>query len=829
MSRFNLALRLLWRDSRSGELTLLILALIIAVSSSTAIALFSDRMQRTMNHQAAELLGADLVIASPEIIAPEWLEQAKSLNLTTARTAEFPSVLIEHDELLLTSVKAVSDTYPLRGFLKTSDGEVSAETIVHHGPDPGTAWLEKRLLSALKLKLGDTLTVGEKPLLVTKIITYEPDKKGDFYSFSPRVMINDLDLLATGVIQPGSQVHYYFQFVGDANANALVAFKNWLKPQLNASQRLMDSHDNRPELSSALNRAERYLGLSSILVILIAGVAIGMATTRYTERHFNATALLRCLGLKQREILWLYSSQFIVLGLIASAMGSALGYCAQVGLFYILRELLPQPIASLSLDSLFFGFIIGMVVLLGFALPPLLRLKHVSALRVLRRELEPPQPAVWLVYGLVISIISLLIWKYTHDLKMTASVLGVGLIVLLVLGLLIMGLLKLMYKRLDGMSLLWRLGLQGLLRNNRASISQILAFSITLVAMLLSFNVRNDIINDWQQQLPKDAPNHFALNIFPTQVQDFKAELKLQHITGSEFYPVVRGRLIAINDQAVQKRASKDSQGDNALHRDLSLTWAADLPNENKLQAGAWWLDAQPGQVSVEQKLAQSLTIKVGDNLTFTVGSQQFNATVANIRSLRWDTMKPNFYMVFSPGTLEAYPSTFITSFYLAESQKELLNALVKKYPSTTILEVDLILQQFKTLLTQLTQAINFLLYFALMAGFIVLLAAVYATLDQRIYEGALMRTLGASRRLLRTAQLIEFSALGLISGVMAMVMSELMLLALYTQVLHISYRPSFYLWLLVPVTNAVLISVVGSWGVRQVLNKPPLQVLRAL
>jgi len=827
MSRFNLALRLLWRDSRSGELTLLILALIIAVSSSTAIALFSDRMQRTMNHQAAELLGADLVIASPEVIAPEWLEQAKSLNLTTARTAEFPSVLIEHDELLLTSVKAVSDTYPLRGFLKASDGGVSAETIVHHGPEQGTAWLDKRILSALKLKLGDRLTVGEKLLLVTKIIIYEPDKKGDFFSFSPRVMINDLDLQATGAIQPGSQAHYYFQFIGDVSA--LKAYKDWLKPQLNASQRVMDSHDNRPELSSALNRAERYLGLSSILVILIAGVAIGMATTRYSERHFNATALLRCLGLKQREIFWLYSSQFMVLGLLASAIGSVLGYFAQVGLFYILRELLPQPIASLSLDSLFFGFIIGMVVLLGFAFPPLLRLKHVSALRVLRRELEPPQPAVWLVYGLVISIISLLIWKYTHDLKMTASVLGVGLIVLLVLGLLIMGLLKLMYKRLDGMSLLWRLGLQGLLRNHRASISQILAFSITLVAMLLSFNVRNDIINDWQQQLPKDAPNHFALNIFPHQVQDFKAELKLQHITGSEFYPVVKGRLIAINDQAVQKRASKDSQGDNAIHRDLSLTWAADLPNENKLQAGAWWLDAQPGQVSVEQKLAESLTIKVGDNLTFTVGSQQFNATVANIRSLRWDTMKPNFYMVFSPGTLDAYPSTFITSFYLAESQKELLNGLVKKYPSTTILEVDLILQQFKTLLTQLTQAINFLLYFALMAGFIVLLAAVYATLDQRIYEGALMRTLGASRRLLRTAQLIEFSVLGLVSGVLAVVMSELMLLALYTQVLHISYRPSFYLWLLVPLTNALLISVVGCWGVRQVLNKPPLQVLRAI
>jgi len=827
MSRFTLALRLLWRDSRSGELTLLILALLIAVSSSTAIALFSDRLQRTMSHQAAELLGADLVIASPEMIAPQWLEYAKQLHLTMARTAEFPSVLIEHDELLLASIKAISDTYPLRGFLKTRDGDAGVETIVHHGPELGTAWLDKRILSALKLTLGDTLTVGEKPLLVTKIITYEPDKKGDFFSFSPRVMINDLDLSATGVIQPGSQVHYYFQFIGADSA--LAAYKNWLKPQLNPSQRVMDSQDNRPELSSALNRAERYLGLSSILVILIAGVAIAMATTRYTERHFNATALLRCLGLKQREILWLYSSQFMVLGLIVSALGSALGYGAQVGLFYILRELLPQPIASPSLGSLFFGFIIGIVVLLGFALPPLLRLKQVSALRVLRRELEPRQPAVWLVYGLALSLISVLIWKYTHDLKMTVSILGVGFITLMVLGLLMMGLLTLIHKRLDGMSLLWRLALQGLLRNHRASISQILAFSITLVAMLLSFNVRNDIINDWQQQLPKDAPNHFALNIFPNQVQDFKAELKQQHIAGSEFYPVVKGRLTAINDIAVQKRASKDSQGDNAIHRDLSLTSAADLPNENKLQAGEWWTHSQPGLVSVEQKLAESLTIKVGDNLTFTVASQQFHATVANIRSLRWDTMRPNFYMVFSPGSLDAYPSTFITSFYLAESQKELLNALVKKYPSTTILEVDLILQQFKTLLTQLTQAINFLLYFALMAGFMVLLAAVYATLDQRIYEGALMRTLGASRRLLRTAQFIEFSVLGLISGVLAVVISEFMLLALYTQVLHISYHPSFSLWLLVPVSNAILISMVGCWGVRQVLNKPPLQVLRAL
>ncbi len=525
MSRFNLALRLLWRDSRSGELTILILALIIAVTSSTAIALFSDRLQRTMTNQTAEFLAADLVIASPAPVPAEWLTKAMQLNLTQARTAEFSSVLIEHDELLLAGVKAVSAAYPLRGFLKTTTTDYSTETITQNGPEKGTAWLEKRILSALKLKLGDQLTVGEKQLTISNIITYEPDKKGDFYSFSPRVMINEGDLEATGIVQPGSHVHYNFQFTGETKA--LTEFKQWIKPQLNPSQRIMDIHEDRPELGSALDRAERYLGLSSTLVILISGVAIAMATRRYTERHFNATALLRCLGCKQNEILWLYSSQFIVLGVLASAIGCLLGWFAQEALFHLLRGLLPQHVASPGLLAVFFGFIIGMAVLLGFALPPLLRLKQVSPLRVLRRELEPLPSSAWLIYGLSIGIIGLLIWKYTDDIKMTATILGVGLMTLLALGLLIYGLLNLTCKLLPSMSLIWRFGLQGLLRNSRVSVSQILAFSITLVAMVLSFTVRTDLIDNWQKQLPDNAPNHFALNIFPDQQAAFQQELQL--------------------------------------------------------------------------------------------------------------------------------------------------------------------------------------------------------------------------------------------------------------------------------------------------------------
>lgn len=827
MNRFNLALKMLWRDSRSGELTILILAIIIAVTSSTAITLFANRLQRTMTSEAAEFLAADLVISSNATISPEWLNKATQLHLTQARTAEFTSVLIEHDEMLLAGIKSVSSAYPLRGYLKTSDSDYASEAITHKGPDAGNVWLEKRILSALKLKLGDELTVGEKPLKITRIITYEPDRRGDFYSFSPRVMMNEVDLQATGVIQPGSHVHYFFQFAG--NVQDLAAFKAWVKPKLNPSERLMDIHQDRPELGSSLDRAERYLGLSSIIVILISGVAIAMATRRYTERHFNATAILRCLGCRQKEILWLYSSQFMVLGLIASSIGCLFGWFAQEALFQLLKNLLPKQVVNPDFSAIWFGFVLGFALLLGFALPPLMRLKQVSPLRVLRRDLEPLPAKAWLIYGLALGITILLIGRYTQDVKMTVTIFGVGFAVLVLFGFLVLGLLAIIQKLLPRMSLTWRFGLQGLARNSRTSISQILAFTVTLLAMILSFTVRSDLIKDWQKSMPVNAPNHFALNIFPGSRQGFQQELEQLHINGSQFYPVVRGRLVAINDTPVQQIVSKDSQGESATHRELSLTWTNTLPEDNKIIAGQWWAGKQTNQVSVEQKLAQSLKIKLGDHLIFTVGSQQFKADVSSIRKLEWNTMKPNFYMIFSPGTLDVFPSTFITSFYLLKNQKELLNVLIKKYPGTTILEVDLILQQIQTILGQLSQAINYLLYFALMAGFTVLFAAVYATLDNRIYEGALMRTLGANRTLLTKTQLIEFSVLGLISGVLAVIGSEAILYALYTQVIYIDYTPGFYLWLIVPVLSAIIVALAGVLGLRDVIKKSPLCVLRDL
>lgn len=826
MKNMTLATRLLWRDGRSGELTILILALLIAVSSSTAISLFADRLHKTMTTQAADFLAADLVISSSSSIPEHWITEAKELGLNQANTAEFSTVLMENDEILLAGIKAVSKHYPLRGYLKATTTDFIEEKKFFNGPAQGFAWVDKRVLSALKLNLGDSLIVGEKPLTISKIITYEPDKRGDLYSLSPRVMINDADLEATQVLKPGSHVHFFFQFSGESDA--VKKFNHWVKPHLQASQRLMDIHEDRPELGSALQRAERYLGLSSIIVILIAGVAIAMSTQRYTERHFNTTAVLRCLGCKQNQIVTLYLYQFLILGVMGSFIGTLLGWCAQELLFHLLRNLLPAKVVTPSLTAATIGFMTGLTILFGFALPPLLRLKQVSPLRVFRRELEPLPTSAWLVYGLALCLIAIFIWQYTRDAKMTATIILGGLSVCLVFGAFLYWILVQLRRLLPYLKISDRMGLQGLIRHPQKSVSQILAFSVTLLAMIISFTVRTDLIQDWQNQLPEQAPNLFVLNIFPDQVMPFKQQLQAQQIQDVDLHPVVRGRLIKINDIAVQQIVSKDSQGERATHRDLSLTWSNQLPNDNQTIKGQW-NPSITGLVSIEEKLAKSLKIKLDDRLTFTIGSQLMQVKVAHIRQVQWDTMKPNFYMIFTPGTLANYPTTYITSFYLAEQQKSFLNSLAKNFPAITILEVDAILKQFKTILIQLTTAINYLLYFALLAGFTVLFAAVVSTLDNRIYEGTLMRTLGANRTLLTRAHQVEFALLGLLAGLLAVIMAEAIIFCLYHYVLHLNYQINWLNWLLVPIVSTLCVSMAGSWGVRQVVNQSPMHVLRRL
>lgn len=824
MNYLKMPLKFLWRDARGGELTLLVLALVIAVASSTTISLFADRLQRTMNVQAAEFLAADLAISSSSLLPQAWLDQAVKFQLKQAKTIEFASVVINDEELLLTGAKAVSRQYPLRGYLKTRSSVEQQERLQYSGPLKGETWVDQRVLSALNLQLGEALMLGDKTLRITRVLSYEPDKKTNFYSFSPRVMFNEADLAATHILQPGSRVSYVFQFSGDAQQ--LAGFKAWVKPLLGASQRIMDLHEDRPELGSALTRAERYLGLSSIIVVLIAGVAIVMSSRRYSERHFNMTAILRCLGSQQNEILWLYLSQFLILGIVACALGSLLGWFTQQALFGLLKDLLPAKVAEPSLVAIMFGFLTGLAILIGFALPPLLRLKNVSPLRVLRRELKPLASSAWLVYGLALTLTALLIARYTQDLRLMLAIIGGGLVVTLISACVLYFLLIQLRRILPMLSIGWRVGLQSVLINPVVSVTQILAFSITLLAMILSFSVRDDLLADWHTQLPDNAPNYFAINIFPDQLLSLETQLQQQGIPTSTFHPIVRGRLVQINQVDVNNIVTKDSTGERATQRDLSLSWGAVLPEDNKTISGQWG-QVDKGLVSIEHKLAESLKVKLGDTLTFAIGNKQVNAVVSHIRSVQWDTMQPNFYMVFSAKTLQDFPVSYMGSFYISEKNKVFLNAMVKQFPSVTLLEVSAMLKQFRMILTQLSMAINYLLYFALLAGFTVLFAAVYSTLDNRIYEGALMRALGASRALLRKSHGLEFSFIGWVSGVVAVLMSEVLVYLLYQYVLNLEHQIHWMIWLWLPLVSAICVMLVGSWGVRATVGQPPMRVLR--
>lgn len=825
---FILAVKLLRRDWRCGELTILVAALVIAVAGTTAISVLGHRLNRTMTTQAAEFLAADLVVSGHEAPPETWYAKAEELGLRHASLVEFATVLVEGDAILLSGVKAVGTDYPLRGFLRTKVEMEGDEALTLTGPPPGEVWVERRVLTTLNLTLGSELTVGEKKLTLTRLVTHEPDRRGDLYSLSPRVMINLADLDATAVIQPGSHVHYYALFAGEEKT--IRSFRRWLKPTLHAGQRVVDVHEDRPEVGNALSRAERYLGLSSVVIVAIAGVAIAMSARRYSERHFDMTALLKCLGARESEVLVVFLLQFLAIGLAGSLLGCLVGTAAQEGIVRVLRHMLPHALAVPAWYAPLFGAAVGFLVLLGFALPPVLRLKRLSPLRVLRRDVAPLPSSALTVYGLALAALALLIWRFTGDGRLTALALAGGLGALAVEVLLAWGALQGLKFVLLPLSLSWWFGLQHLARRPRLGVSQIVAFALTLTAMQLSLLVRTELLEAWRAQLPDQAPNHFALNLFDSDLPAFKDFLAKEGIATGQFFPIVRGRLTAVNDVDVHTIARRDTHGEAAINRDLSLTWSAALPPDNQLTEGSWFdATVSEAQVSVETDLASSLNIHLGDQLRFDIAGQLLTAKVANLRRVRWDTMNPNFYMIFKPGSLEGHPRTYLTSFFLPEEHQKILALMAKTFPAVTLLEVEALLKQFQAILKQVTLAIEVVLAMALVAGFTVLFAAVRATLDERLREDALLRAIGASRRVINRSQWAEFLTLGLLAGFLACVMTEALSWLVYRYVFDLLWHLHPTLWLVTPGLSALVVGTCGYLNTRAVLRTSPMVMLREL
>ncbi|WP_426149562.1 ABC transporter permease [Pseudomonas sp. DC3000-4b1] len=822
---WQLALRQLGREFHAGELRVLFFSLLVAVVASTAIGYFGARLNGAMQLRATEFLGADLVLQGSTPARLEQLRIGRELGLDHAQVVEFSSVVATEQAIELSSIKAVDSAYPLRGRLRSA-AQPYAEETEGGAPAPGEAWVEARLLNALSLRIGDSVDIGLKRLRLARVLTYEPDRAGNFYSLTPRVMINLADLPATGVVQPGSRVT--FRDLWRGTPERLRQYRELIEVGLDANQSLRDARDSNRQVGGALGKAERYLNMASLVAVILAGVAVALSASRFASRRYDASALLRCLGLSRREVLWVFALQLVLLGLAASALGALLGWLAQFGIFALLQGLLPGVVPPGGPWPAVAGMATGMVALAGFALPPLAALGRVPPLRVLRGDLLPPATATWLLYGSALVALGLIMWRLSLDPVLTLALLGAGLLAALVLGGLLVLALHRLRQALATAPLPWRLGVGQLLRHPLAAAGQALAFGLILFAMALVALLRTELLDTWQRQLPADAPNYFALNILPAEQDAFAAQLKAIGATTAPLYPIVPGRLTAINGHPVGEVVTEDSQGQRATQRDLNLTWAAQLPDGNRLLAGQWW-GATPGElpsVSVEQRLAESLGVAVGDTLTFNVGGVTRDTRVASLRSVSWDNFQPNFFMIFEPGTLKDFPVTYLTSFYLPPGHDAQIVTLARAFPAMTLLQVQALLEQLRSILAQVTLAVQYVLLFVLAAGFAVLFSGLQATLDERIHQGALLRALGASRRLLVKARRIEFAVLGIASGALAAVAAEAASWALYRFALKLAWHP--HPWLLaLPIIGALVVGMAGVFGTRRALGASPLRVLR--
>jgi putative ABC transport system permease protein len=824
----SLAARQLLRDARAGELRVLFFALIVAVAASTAIGYFGSRLNSAMLLRATEFLGADLILSGSTPAKPEQIEAGTALKLDHSQIVIFSSVVATDNGIQLASVKAVDAAYPLRGELKSADAPYQPE-VTGGEPGPGEAWAEARVLVALNLKVGDSIDVGSTTLKVTRVLTYEPDRAGNFYSLTPRVMINMADLEATKVVQPGSRVS--FRDLWRGTPQQLAVYRKAIEPALAPNQKIDDARDGNQQIGGALGKAERYLNMASLVAVLLAGVAVALSAARFAVRRFDASALLRCLGLSRNEALVLFSLQLAILGIAASVAGALLGWFAQLGLFYLLENLLPAAVPPGGWLPALAGIGTGLVALAGFALPPLAALGRVPPLRVLRRDMLPIPASTWLVYGAALLALGLIMWRLSLDLILTFALLGGGLIAAVVLGGILLLALQSLRRLLANASLPWRLGLGQLLRHPMAAAGQSLAFGLILLSMGLIALLRGELLDTWQNQLPKDAPNYFALNILPAERDHFAERMGQLSTHSAPLYPMIPGRLMSINGEAVSKFVTKDSRGENATQRDLNLTWAANLPEGNTITEGQWWnneqapTDAIPG-VSVETKLAKSLNMKLGDTLSFVIGGATHEVRVTSLRDINWDTFQPNFFMIFQPGTLKDVPTTYLTSFYLAPGNDQQIVELSRAFPAVTILQVEALLEQLRSILDQVTLAVQYVLLFVLAAGLAVLFSGLQATLDERIRQGALLRALGANRALLIKARRIEFGLLGAVSGVLAALGCEVVSFALYRYAFNLEWHP--HAWLLVlPLIGALLVGGAGVFGTRRALNASPLTVLR--
>jgi putative ABC transport system permease protein len=836
-----MAWRQLRRDFASGDLRILLAALVLAVLAVTAIGFVTDRAERALALEANRLLGGDAVVLGDTPLAGAVREAAGAPGLRRTETQELSSMVrvgdADDERLKLGELRALGEGFPLRGHFRIVEAEGGPEREAIGPPAQGSVWMSRAGADALGARLGDRIGIGESQLRLAALVVQEPDAALDYFNIAPRVFLHLADLPATGLVQEGSRMRYRLVVAGEPSA--VERFVRTAREGLTRGQRLETVKDARPEVRSALDRAGRFLSLAALVSVVLAAVAVAMAARRHSERHLSSTAVMRCLGASQRTLVGTHGGELLLVGLIASSIGVLLAFILQWLVGRWLSEALKLSIPAAGWVPAAQGYGVGLVVLLTFGAPPILALRRVPALRVLRRDLDRTEPSAWLVGAAgVAGLIALLWWKAGSAALASWMLLGI-LATLGVLAALAWGLIALVRRLRSRLRGSLRYGLANVSRRATTSVAQVSALGLGLMALLLLTFVRTDLLDRWQVSLAKEAPNRFIVNVQEDQLEPVRTFLTEQGLPAPDLFPMVRGRLVAHNGEPVKATPATEAPPGSEeerrqqwrTEREYNLSTAATLREDNRVSAGTFWgpEGTRAPELSLEEKFAASMGWKLGDRIAFDIAGQRFEATVTSLRKVEWESFRPNFIVLASPGSLTGYAASYITAVHVPAERTRFTAELVGRFPNLSVVDIDAMLRQVRGTADQVSTVVEVVFYFSLLAGVLVLMAAVSASQDERLLEGGVMRVLGGSRRQLRLAQASEFAAIGLLSGLTAACAASLLAGVIATQVFGLPWQAD---WRLVGVGGGLgMLAAVsaGMFATRRVLDAPPSVTLREL